>query len=245
MARPSGLVTGASRGIGLAMAKYLAESGYDLVITARDEARLAAAATELRALGAQVNVVAADMSVSTDIDRLLDEVIGCCGSLRVVALIAGVGSAGAIENYPMRRYDKQFSVIMRAPFLILRRCLPLLRAGAKENPRHGAKIIALSSIAATYPEHGLSAYGAAKAALTALCQSVNIEESKNGVSACAIAPAYVDTDMAAWVHDRISPDEMISAADIVALASAVLNLSANAVVPQLIVQRAGDDLYRA
>ena len=66
-------------------------------------------------------------------------------------------------------------------------------------------------------EPGLAAYGAAKAALISLCQYINAEESAVGVTATAIAPGYVDTEMSAWVHERIGPAEMIPPADIAEL----------------------------
>jgi NAD(P)-dependent dehydrogenase (short-subunit alcohol dehydrogenase family) len=96
-----------------------------------------------------------------------------------------------------------------------------------------------------YAESGLAVYGATKAALISLTETLNVEESGNGVTATAIAPAYVDTDMAAWIHDTIPPESMIEVADIVELVNTLLRLSAKAVVPKLVVGRAGTDCYRA
>ena len=103
----------------------------------------------------------------------------------------------------------------------------------------------LASITGVYAESNLAVYGATKAALISLTESLNLEEAVNGVTATAIAPGYVDTDMAAWVHDSIAPDAMIGVNDIVELVDALLQLSANAVVGQLIVSRAGTDGRRA
>jgi 3-oxoacyl-[acyl-carrier protein] reductase len=103
----------------------------------------------------------------------------------------------------------------------------------------------LSSVAGVYPEPGLAAYGASKAALIALCQSINAEVSAAGVTATAICPGYVDTDMTAWMRDRIDPAEMISTADIAELAMSLTRLWARAVVPGLIITRAGEQFHRA
>lgn len=72
--------------------------------------------------------------------------------------------------------------------MLVQALLPVLRATAAECPEQGAKIIALSSITGVYPESGLAAYGASKAALIALCKSVNVEVSAAGVTATAICP---------------------------------------------------------
>jgi NAD(P)-dependent dehydrogenase (short-subunit alcohol dehydrogenase family) len=90
-----------------------------------------------------------------------------------------------------------------------------------------------------YAEAGLAAYGASKAAVVSLVEALNAEESGNGVTATAIAPGFVDTDMAAWVTDRIPAEAMIPVADIVTLVNGLLDLSARSVVPLMIVNRAG------
>jgi short-subunit dehydrogenase len=105
--------------------------------------------------------------------------------------------------------------------------------------------VALASITGVYAEAGLAVYGATKAALISLTETLNVEESGNGVSATALAPAYVDTDMSAWIHDTIPPEAMIEVNDIVELVDALLRLSSRAVVPKIVVGRAGTDGYRA
>lgn len=127
----------------------------------------------------------------------------------------------------------------------LQNSLPLLRAGAAADPARGAKIVALASITGVYAERGLAVYGATKAALISLVQTLNAEESANGISATSIAPAFVDTDMSAWTHDAIPPSEMLEVNDIVEMTDAILRLSARAVVGNIVMTRAGTDGYRA
>ncbi len=98
----------------------------------------------------------------------------------------------------------------------------MLRLGAKAFPETGAKVIALASITGVYAEHGLAVYGATKAALISLVETFNVEESKNGVAATALAPGYVDTDMTAWAQETIASDQMIRVDDIVELVDALL-----------------------
>ena len=186
---PSALVTGGSRGIGLGIARRLAERGYDLTLTARDQERLTSAAGELRTRGApQVHVVAADLAAPETAQLVVEEHRQRFGAPRALVLSAGVGTAGHIDTYPSTRYDKTFTVDLRAPFLLLQHSLPLLRKAARRDPRRGARVVALSSITGVYAESGLAAYGAAKAGLISIIETFNAEESVNGVSATALSP---------------------------------------------------------
>jgi 3-oxoacyl-[acyl-carrier protein] reductase len=242
----SALVTGASRGIGRGIGLRLAAHGYRLTVTARDPVRLDETAVTLREAGApDVQAVAADMADPVAIDAVVDAHAYRYGALNVLILNAGMGTAGSIADMPIRRLDKMLAVNFKAPLAIAQRALPLLRSAAAVDPELGAKVVALSSITGVYSEPGLAAYGATKAALLSLIKTFNVEESGGGVSATAIAPGYVDTDMSEWVHDRIPASSMISVADIVELVDAVLRVSSRSVVSEIVVARAGTDGYRA
>ena len=167
------------------------------------------------------------------------------GSLDLLVLCAGSGTSGPIAGYPIHRFDRQVEVNLRAPFILIQDCLPSLRQAAASHPERGARIVAVASLTGVAAEPGLAAYGAAKAALISLCQSVNVEESASGVSATAISPGYVDTEMSSWVRDRIDPADMIEPGDIAELVLALTRLSARAVVPGIVVTRRGDTQWRA
>jgi 3-oxoacyl-[acyl-carrier protein] reductase len=152
---------------------------------------------------------------------------------------------GPIESTKWSRLDKQLDVNLRSPFRLIARCLPAMRETARSNPAVGARIIAIASITGLVAEPGMSAYGATKAALISLCETVNVEASADGVSATAICPGYVDTDMTEWVRDRIPAASMITVDDVAELAVSLTRLSANAVVPQLAIVRPGPTIWRA
>lgn len=105
--------------------------------------------------------------------------------------------------------------------------------------------MAVASILGIAAEPGLAAYSAAKAALISLCQSINGEESSAGVTATAIAPGYVDTEMSAWVHDRIDPAQMIPPADVAELILALTRMPARSVLPLVTMSRASSSQWRA
>lgn len=242
----SALITGASRGIGLGIARRLAERGYGLTITARSEDALAEVAQTLRADGApEVLTVAGDLSDPGHPPALVAAHRDRFSVLHGLVLNAGVGTAGRIEDYPDRRFTRSVEVNLRAPMTLIQQSLPLLRAGAAAAPATGAKVIALSSITGVYPEAGLAVYGATKAALLPLIDTLNAEEAAGGVVATSLAPAYVDTDMSAWVHDRIGPEEMIPVGDIVELVDTLLRLSPRSVVGRMVVTRAAGSAFQA
>ncbi|MUL82115.1 MULTISPECIES: SDR family oxidoreductase [unclassified Mycolicibacterium] len=240
----SALVTGASRGIGLVIAKRLAAQGMALTITARDQGALDALVPTLTDLGApSVLAVSADMADPAGPAALVEAHRSLHGDMAALIVNAGVGTAGPIASYPAGRLDKTLAVNFRSPFLLIQAALPLLRAGASRRDHRGAKIVVLSSITGVYAEAGLAAYGASKAAVISLVETLNAEESGNGVSATAIAPAYVNTDMSAWVHDKVRPEQMIPAEDIAILVDALLQLSARSTFGPIAMARAGTGGY--
>ena len=212
---------------------------------ARDPERLEAAAVEARASGAAlVQTVAADLADPDAAATALGAHGAAFGSVDAMVLAAGVGSAAPLAGYPVSRYDKQFALNTRAPFLLVSEGMPLLRRRPPP-ARRGAKVVALASIGGVYAEPGLSVYGATKAALIALCRGLNAEESGKGVTATAIAPGYVDTDMSAWVHDSVPAEAMIPVEDVVTAVLALLDLSPRTVVNELVISRAGTSGYSA
>ncbi|ROZ99040.1 SDR family oxidoreductase [Gordonia sp. OPL2] len=238
------LVTGASRGIGAAIAERFAADGWDLTISSRGREALEQRAGELTERGAgRVEVIPADMTDPEAVEALAAGHAEAFGRTDALVINAGMGQKGAVADLPVRRFDRLYQVNVRAPYILLQSLIPTLRTTAEA---HGtAKVIAVASITGVYPEPELSAYGATKAALISLCETFNLEESANGVSATTIAPGYVDTDMSDWLKDEIPGDEMITVGDVATIAHSVTQLSRYAVLPNVILTRPGSNLHRA
>lgn len=203
-------------------------------------------ADELRAAGApSVAHHAADAAERDALPELVDVHDRTFGYLSALVLNAGVGTMSTVASTRLDRVDKTMSVNFTSPLVLLKHALPLLHEGAARDLERGAKIVATSSITGVYAEAGLAAYGASKAALMSLLETVNAEESGHGVSATAIAPAFVDTDMSAWTTDAVPADTMITVDDIVRVVDMVLGLSRNAVINRVVVGQAGTGGYRA
>ncbi|WP_280334778.1 SDR family oxidoreductase [Nocardia wallacei] len=242
----SALITGGSRGIGAEIARRLAREGYKLTLAARTADLLHQTAQQLQAeTGTDITAAPVDLNDPDQIQTLIDTHDNRYGRLDLLVSNAGTGTVGPLADMPAKTYNRMLDINLRAPIALIQYALPLLRKTARHNPDRGARIIAIASIAGVAAEAGLAAYGASKAALISLCESITLEESPDRVSATAISPGYVDTDMTRWQRHRINPSEMITPADIAELALAVSRLSPNAAIPNIVISRTGSQIWRA
>jgi NAD(P)-dependent dehydrogenase (short-subunit alcohol dehydrogenase family) len=221
-------VTGGSSGIGLAIARVLAEEGYALTLAARTVERLTAACAELGA-----EAVAVDVSREEDCVRLVEAHRQRHGGLDVLVNSAGVGIAGRIGDLSTKRFDLQQAVNLRGTFVVTREALPLLRASR-------GLVVNVASIAGTVPAPGLAVYGATKAGVIALTRSLVREEAGEGVRATALCPGFVDTPMTGWLDT--ARDELIQPEDCGEIVRALLRLSPHARVPVVVVERAAAEV---
>jgi 3-oxoacyl-[acyl-carrier protein] reductase len=234
------LVTGASRGIGRGIALELARQGFGLTATSRRDEDLAALAAELTAAGApQVVTCAADLGDRGAVASVVERHAEAYAGMNALVLSGGVGTGGSLETLHSSRVDKTIAVNLTSAITIVQTALPLLRAAAAADRKRGARVIALASITGVYAEPGLAVYGASKAALISLMETLNAEESANGVMATAIAPAYVATDMSAWTTDSIPAQTMIPVEDVVAVVRMLLAFGAVTSLPRVVLTRSG------
>jgi 3-oxoacyl-[acyl-carrier protein] reductase len=240
------LITGASRGIGRGIALELAGQGYGLTVTSRSAEDLEALSTTLSDAGAgEVAHRAADMADRDGVAAIADLHRDTFGTMDTLILNAGVGTAAPLETTPAHRVDKSLHVNFTSPLLLVQHALPMLRAAAAAAPRRGTRVIALSSITGVHSETGLAVYGASKAALISLVETLNAEESGRGVMATAIAPAFVDTDMAAWTSDTVPVDTMITVADVVTVVRMLLDLGHTTSITKIVMSRSGTTGFAA
>jgi len=224
----SALVTGGSSGLGLALARMLRDEGFELTLAARRPEPLKDAATDLGAEAVSANLADADECV-----RVVAAHAERFGGMNVLVNSAGIGIGGSFAEQDTKRIGLQLDVNLRAAMIVTREALPLLRAS-------GGHIVNLASIAGTIPTPGLAVYGATKAALISFTNSLNREEADHGVRATAICPAFVATRMTEWTG--IPPEEQIQPEDVVELVRTVLHLSPRARVPQILIERVGDEV---
>ena len=231
-------MTGASRGIGLALAEALGEEGFGLTLTARKPETLEQTAHDLRAKGFEVEHLAANMADEEAVRGVAKLHKDHYGRLDVLVNNAGVG-IGAVAGEQQTKYiDLQLDVNLRAIVLFYRECLQMLRAAGAEH--RNALVVNLASIAGKSPSPFISVYSATKAAVVAYTQAMNKELGADGIKSVAFCPGFVNTDMSDWVKDRVAPEEMLSTSDIAEALRFLLRVSPACVVPEIIFQRPGE-----
>jgi short-subunit dehydrogenase len=232
------IVTGASRGIGLAIAQALAQDGYALTITARKPDSLERAAAEFGAKGFEVQHVAANLADEEGIKSVVASHRERYGRLDVLVNSGGLGVGATAAEHQTKFIDMQLNVNIRAIILFYRECLEMLKAAGAEHS--GALVVNLASIAGKSPQPWLSVYSATKAAVVAYTVAMNKELAGDGVKSVALAPGFVDTDMTEFIRDSVPVEQMIRPSDIAEAVRFVLRLSPACVVPEIIFERPGE-----
>jgi NAD(P)-dependent dehydrogenase (short-subunit alcohol dehydrogenase family) len=234
------LVTGASSGIGLAIADLLGAEGYGITVAARRPDKLSAAAQQLRDKGYEVEDVAANLTVEEDIQRVVAAHRERFGRLDVLGNDAGVGVGAPVADHQTKRIDMQLGVNLRAIILFYRETVELLSAAGAEH--RNALVVNLSSIAGKTGAGWLSVYAATKAAVIGWTQSMNKELAGDGIKNVALCPGFVDTPMADFVKDQIKPEDMIRTEDIAEAVRFLLRTSPACRVPEIVFERPGESL---
>lgn len=233
------LITGASSGIGLAIAHMLVDEGFGLTIVARRPEKLEAARAELEARGADVIAVPANLAAEDAIVASVKAHEEKFGRLDLLVNNAGVGIGQPIDAITTKHFDLQFNTNVRASFLYYREAVGLLKAAAAE--RGSARVVNTSSITALSPQPWLSAYSATKAAVRSLTISMNRELGKEGVFSTALCPGFVETPMTEFAQGGIPAEEMIRPTDIAAAVQMLLRLSPHCIIPEIPFIRPGED----
>jgi NAD(P)-dependent dehydrogenase (short-subunit alcohol dehydrogenase family) len=238
MAERAAIVTGASSGIGLAVAQMLGERGYGLTVAARRPEKLDDAAKTLTDAGYDVEVVAgstADEEVVKEVVRRHRERFG---RLDLLMNNAGVGIGQPVAEIGTKQLDMQLDVNLRAYVLFYRETAELLRAAAQETGK--AVVVNTASIAGKSGQGWLSVYSATKAGVIGFTQAMNKELGDQGVRSCALCPGFVDTPMTDFVKGQVSAEEMITPRDIAAGVQLLLDVSPACVIPEIVFQRPGE-----
>jgi len=237
MPERAAIVTGASRGIGFALARLLGEEGFGLTITARKPDGLARAADELREKGFEVQHVAGNMTEEETILAVVQRHRERFGRLDVLVNNAGVGIGAPATDHQTKHIDMQIDVNLRAMVLFYRETIELLRAAGAEH--RNALVVNMASVTGKSPQPWLSVYAATKAGVIAYTLAMNKELGNDGVKSVAFCPGFVDTDMTEFVKGTVPAEEMLRTSDIAEALRFLLRVSPACVVSEIVFERPG------
>ena len=194
------LVTGATRGIGQAIAARFAAAGAAVMVVSRKQDAVDATVAGLQTAGAQVAGRAANVSRPEDAARIIADTVKEFGGVDVLVNNAAANPVfGPVENTGTDAFDKIMGVNVRAPFDLAKAARPHFIT------RGGGVILNISSIGGISPEPNLGIYSVSKAAIISLTQVLAKEWGKDGIRANAICPGFIKTDFssALWQNEKI------------------------------------------
>ena len=237
MAARAALVTGASSGIGLAIARMLGEEGYELTVVGRRPEKLEQAAGGLEAEGIVLQAIAADVGSEEAVVDVVGAHESRFGRLDVLVNNAGVGFGELADDLTTKRVDMQLNVNLRSIFLFYRECLPMLRKAAEEHRE--ALVVNLSSISGIRGEAFLSVYSATKHGVIGFTQAMNKELGQAGIRNTALCPGFVDTPMTDFIKEHVPAEEMIRPEDIAGAVRYLLSVSPGCMIPEIQFEQPG------
>jgi NAD(P)-dependent dehydrogenase (short-subunit alcohol dehydrogenase family) len=240
LAERAALITGASSGIGLAIARTLGEEGCALTVSARRPEKLETAAESLRSDGFEVQSVPANMSSEEELVAVFAKHREAYGRLDTLVNNAGVGIGAPMDEIQTKYLDMQLAVNLRALVIGTREGLPLLREAGAEHGK--ALIVNTASIAGKGGQAWLSVYAATKAAVINFTQSTHREVGGAGIQCTALAPGFVDTPMTEFAKGQVPGEKMIRPEDIGEAVRFLLRTSRNCHVPEIVFTRPSEGL---
>lgn len=239
MSNPVAVVTGASRGIGKAVAARLAREGFDVVLAARTEADLGDAAADIEASGTKALAVPTDVSREGEVLRLFERVREELGRVDVLVNNAGLGVYAPVAETSLDDWEKVMAVNARGTFLCSREGFRMMAAA---EPAGGTIVNMLSVVGIKgYARQG--AYAASKHAVVGLSKVLAEEGREKGIRVHAICPGGVATDMVSMARPDINPDELLQPEDVADLVAYLVGLPRRAMIDLVHLRRSTSKPY--
>jgi NAD(P)-dependent dehydrogenase (short-subunit alcohol dehydrogenase family) len=236
------LVTGGTRGIGLAICRKLAAAGYHVVVSSRSQRAVDETVEICRIDGGQATGFACDVGEQESLHSLMDMVAANFGRLDVLVNNAGIlPTAARADRVEDSDWDSTLAVNLTAPWILAKRAKSLMSSGGV--------IVNVASTAAYYPSTGLIAYNVSKAGLVMLTRVLALEWARHNIRVVGVAPGKIDTDLLAPIKTlveagkiAVNPQQRIGKPDDVAAVVAFLVSDAASYLTGIVVPVDGGEL---
>ncbi len=199
------VVTGASRGIGKAIAVKLAELGANLVINYRSDSKsIEDVIKEIESKGSKAVAVQGDVSVFSDAENIMKKAVEVFGSLDILVNNAGITKDGLVLRMKEEDFDKVIDVNLKGAFNCIRHATPIMMK------QKCGKIVNISSVVGLTGNAGQINYSAAKAGIIGMTKSAARELASRGINVNAVAPGFIQTDMTEVLSDKVKESTLNS-----------------------------------
>ncbi len=223
------LLTGASRGIGRAIALELADLGFDLALVGRDQASLEETASLIP--GTRVSLITADLSDPGSAKYIVERTVSAFGGLDLLVNCAGVPQKGPFTEVTPEEWDKVFAVNARAPFFICQAALEPLKKSSKP------MVINIASVVGFKGYINQSVYSSSKHALTGFTKVFAKEVQPFGIRVHLISPGGVATEMVKKMRPDIDPSELIQPEEIAEIVRFLVTRKGSGTIDQFYIRR--------
>lgn len=193
--RPVAVVTGASRGLGLAMAQSLARAGHDVVLAARESDALRAAVASVSDLGVHARAHVLDVARADEVAAMVSDVEDQVGPVAVLVNNAGIYANGTVEQTSVQQWHDVLAVNTTAVLVACREVVPRMRE------RQFGRIVNVASTAGVVGVPAAAAYAMSKGAVVSLTRCLAVEVARTGITVNAVAPGMFATDMTVEFRD--------------------------------------------
>ena len=228
------LITGASSGIGKAIAKELSIHGYEVILTARNKEKLVKVSEEIKELGHTTHIIPCDISDENQVQNLFQESLKI-GFVSSIINNAGFGKFSSIHNVKIEDWDNQINTNLRGAFLVTQKFVSNMMEKKEGN------ILFINSVAGKYGYPYSAAYVASKFGLKGFADSIRNELREYNIKVISIHPGAINTNFWDNLDSKFNKDDMLNPNSIAKYAFQAINSDDDDVVEEIVIRRTAGD----